>query len=200
MEDANRRTAIVRQYTDVTGSPYLTDSWLKGAVKTSTGKNYANLDLKYDQVADEVFFKNKTGEAFSFTEQIQEFNLVEADGNGLTTLTFRNGYKPSNGFTEKAYYQILTDRETALVKRVPKKLAEQKSYGSATINKEFVETPTYYLVKSGLPVKIKKDKKSVLETLGDYQTETAEFIQKNKLNLKSDADLIKLINFYNSLK
>lgn len=200
IEDANGRPVLVRQYTDVQGSPYLADEWIKGVVTLNNGKTYKAVDLKYDQVADELFFKNAKGETLGFVQPVSEFKLIVLEKETPRVLYFRNGFKPVNGNTEKTFYQILTDDETPLVKRISKKVHENKPYSSATVVKTFEEVREYYLVKYGLPVKIRKDKKSVLAALGSYSDQLDEFIKSNQLNLKDDADLIELVAYYNRLK
>lgn len=200
IEDAIGRPILDRQYIDVQGSPYFANSWIKGSVMMTNGKHYAGVDLKYDQVADELLFKNAKGEMLNFVDPVKEFKLIIADEPDARILFFRNGYKPAADATAKTFYQIMSDGETPLVKRLTKKVMEIKPYGSATIIKTFEEVQTYFVIKSGLPVKVRKDKKALLAVLGDYNNELEEFIKTNKLNLKSDADFIMLMTYYNSLK
>lgn len=200
IEDANGRPILERQYTDVQGSPYFSDSWQQGSVKMRNGKAYKDVELKYDLVSDEVFFKNAKGDMLGFVDPVVEFNLLTADGTGAGVLSFRNGYKPLADATSKTYYQILSDGQTPFAKRVSKKMMESTPYSSATIVKTFGEVTNYYIIKNGQPVKIKKDKKALFAALGDYSAELDEVIRSKKLSLKSDTDFVVLMNYYNSLK
>ena len=200
MEDRDGRPILDRRYTDVQGSPFFADSWIKGSVKMQNGKSYSAVELKYDQVADELLFKNAKGEMLNFVDPVQEFRLFTADQPDAAVLLFRNGYKPVIEASAKAFYQILSDGQTPFAKRLNKKMLERTPYGSATVIRTFEEIPTYYVIKNGLPVKIRKDRKSLFAALGDYPDELEEFITAKNLNLKSDADFIMLMNFYNSLK
>lgn len=200
LEDANGRPMLARSYTDVQGSPYFTDSWMKGSVRMEGGKTYAGVELKYDMVADELLFKNAKGEMLGFVDPVQEFRLVTADHPEAAVLLFRNGYKPTADVSAKGFYQVLSDGQTPFARRLSKKVLENKPYGSATTTRTFEEVTSYYVIKSGLPVKVRKDRKALLVALGDYSDELDEFIRINKLNLKSDADFILLMNYYNSLK
>lgn len=200
MQDANGRPLLAVQYTDVQGSPFLVDGWTKGKVKLSDGEIFENLDLKYDLVADQLIFKNSVGAAMTFVKPVNEFNLVNSAGPAILPMLFRNGYRPVNGNTANTFYQVLSDGETPLLKRSFKKIAENKPYGSATTIKTFEEVHSYFLVQQGTPVKIRKDKKAVVQALNGYQSELEEFIKSNNISFKSETDLIMVLTYYNSLK
>jgi hypothetical protein len=200
IQDAEGRPLLERQYTDVQGSPYLTDSWQMGTVRLSNGKTHNNVELKYDQVAEDLIFKGSSGQLFRFAEPVSEFRIQTAGSTGTAGLLFRTGYKPADDATVKTFYQVLSDGETPLLKRSFKKVIENKPYGSATTVKIFQDVNFYYLVKDGQPLKLKRDKKAILTALGDYTAELEKFISTNNLTLKSDSNLVMLITFYNSLK
>jgi hypothetical protein len=201
VQDANGRPILAKKYVDVEGNPYLADDWLKGTVKLSGGENYQDIPLKYDLVSNELFFQNSKGEPMSFVNPVREFTIVSPNETGEKhALQFRNGYKAADGGTAETFYQVLTDGETPLIKKISKIVVETKPFNSATTTKSFERSDVYYLVKDGLPLKIRKDKKSILEFLHDYSAQLENYIKTNKLNLKSDSGLIALISYYNSLK
>ena len=136
----------------------------------------------------------------SFVIPVKEFKLSRQGDNEVKSMFFRNGYKPADGGTLQTFYQVLSDGETALLKRLAKRVAEVKPYGSATTIKTIEEVQSYYIIKNGLPVKVKKDKKTMLAMLGDYNSELLAFIKENKLTLKAETDLVSVMNYYNSLK
>ena len=200
VKDANGRPIFARQYTDVQGSPYFSDSWLRGDVKLANGESYKNMNLMYDQVSDELLFKNSKNETMSFKIPVSEFRLINTSANVPETILFRRGYKPADGNTEKDFYQVLCDGETLLLKRWSKKVVESKPYSSASVIKTFEQVQVYYLVKGGIPVRFRREKKALLEVLSDYSSQLANFIESNNLNLKTEAGLMSLVAYYNSLK
>jgi len=199
MKDADGRPLLERHYTDVQGSPYLADNWQKGTVKLGNGQTHKDVELKYDQVAEELIFKSSAGKPLTFVEPVKEFTLQMSNGS-QSGVIFRSGYKPADGATLSTFYQVLSDGETPLLKRSFKKVMENKPYNSATTVKTFLDVNNYYLVKNNQLAKIRRDKKAILTSLGDYTAELEDFIKTNKLNFRSDADLIMLFTFYNSLK
>jgi len=200
MEDANGRPLFERRYTDVQGSAYLNDNWQKGMVKLANGQIHKNVDLKYDLVAGELIFKSSAGAPLTFVETVKEFTLPANNDITSSGILFRSGYTPVDGAAVNTFYQVLSDGEIQLIKRSYRKVMENKPYNSATTVKTFHNASTYYIVKDGQPVKIKRDKKALLTLLGDHAPEMENFIKANKLNFRSDADVIMLVTFYNSLK
>ena len=196
LEDNTGKPFTELKYTDIQGSPYFSDIWLTGSVKMNNGTIYKDVKLKYNQVEQLLVFQNKSGADMNFIDPVREFSMLQ-NGNSII---FRNGFKPAEGVTANTYYRVLADGETPLLKKTIKKIIENKEYNSATTTKKFQEINTFYLVKGNLPLKIKRDKKAFLETLGDRNTELDVFIKSNNINFKSDEDLIRLTIYYNSLK
>ena len=77
--------------------------------------------------------------------------------------------------------------------------SETQAFNSATKTKSFQENTRYYLVKDGKATPVKNDKKSILAALPDKQEQLKGYVAAGNLNFKSDTDLAKLINYYNSL-
>lgn len=200
MQDVNGRPVLERKYTDVEGNPYLTEQWLKGSVTLVSGESYNNLMLKYDLVKNEPLFQNSNGEVMTFVNPVRQFTLTGAANSEKSDLLFRNGFKAADGGTAETFYQVLSEGETPLLKKVVKVVDETKAFNSATAVKTFQQVQMYFLVKDGLPLKVRKEKKVILEALGDHSPELEDYIKTNKLNLKSEPALVSLVTYYNSLK
>ncbi|HVI48744.1 MAG TPA: hypothetical protein VM802_28000 [Chitinophaga sp.] len=185
------------KYVDVQGTPYLQDEWAKGSIQMKIGKTFTDLMLKYDMVEDAPLFKGKQGESIYFAEFPQAFTITDLKDNHLQQ--FRSGYKPVKGATAQSYYEVLADGKVQLLKRKVKVLREDKPYGSATTVRKIDENINYFIAKDGQPVNIKKSERAVLEAIGDKNSELEAYIRSNKLNVKNDEDLIKLVAYYNGL-
>ncbi|MFD2513183.1 hypothetical protein ACFSRY_04850 [Pontibacter locisalis] len=190
-----------KEYTDVKGSPYLYETWMKGAVTVAKGTRYEGVELMYDQVSDELVFKSEKGEAKIFVDPVKEFSFkIEKDGELVKEQVFRNGFAPIDGAKPYTFYEVLVDGQTKLLKRTSKSIFEEATYSSATKVKSFQSSNYYYLVQDNKLVKVKSDKKSILNALSDKGTELEAFIKSNRLDLKKDADLARLVAYYNSIK
>lgn len=199
--DVTGQPFMSKSYTDVRGSAYLYDTWMKGSVTTDQGVTYEGVELKYDQVADELIFKSGNGEPNTFVQPITEFSIkVTKDNAVLKEQVFRKGFIPVDAAKPHTYYEVLTDGETLLLKRTSKAIFEELPYGSSTKVKTFQSETHYYIAKNDKLIKIKKDKKSVLKALGDKEAELEAYIKSNRPDLKNDEALANLVAHYNSIK
>jgi hypothetical protein len=190
--EVNGQPVIVKNYVDIEGSPYLFDDWVQGSVKLANGSLYNNVALKYNQLDGHPLFRNKTGEAYEFTDAVAEFTL---DYKNVTKHFITN----VSGPTDKAFYETIGDGKTRILKHSIKYIQEIKEYNSATGTKKFKGTEKYFLQMDGKLIPIKNDKKAILAALGKKQPELETYIKSNHLDLKEDGDLADLIIYYNSL-
>lgn len=178
------------------GSPLLTVNWLSGLVKFSNGSTYKSDFLKYDLEKDQLYFKDtKSDDLLLFALPVSEFSLQI----GKQSLLFRSGYAAVDRNKPTTFYQVLVEGGVQLVKHITKQPFDERAYNSATTTRTYKQDEYYYLAKNNVPVKIKKDKKQVIAALGNRATELEAYCVEQKLNLKNEEDLVKLIVFYNSL-
>jgi hypothetical protein len=184
---------IAKHYVDVKGSPYLSDEWQEGMVKLHNGNIYHGVKLKYNQIDQELTFRNQKGEAQLFVQPVVEFELNKR--------LFRKGYPAIDGTSSpNTFYEVLEDGPTQLLKRTSKKIIEETPYSSATKVKSVVESHSLYIAnKEGRLNKIKKDKKSLLGVLPEKSSELEKYVKDSRLDLRQEADMAKLVAYYNSL-
>jgi hypothetical protein len=199
MQDINGVAMPTKIYTNVDGSPYLIDNWVKGSVKLANGKTYKDVLLKYDMVDGQLYFQHKPEETLTFVDPVKEFKLSYIESDMQQLKLFRNGYPSIAGGNEKSFYEVLSDGTIQLLKHDAKSISEYKEYNSATVTKKFDDNIKYYLYNNNKLVAIKPDKKSILAAIPNKQPELDAYIKTNNLNLKKDEDLAKLIIYYNSL-
>lgn len=195
--DKTGQPLMTKGYVNLEGSPFFVNDWVNGSVTLANGSSFKNVQLKYNELEDVLYFKNGKNEEFMFAQPVQEFTLQIPKTDGLQQHHFRNGYLA--GSNAKAYYEILSDGKAQLLKRSSKVIQEDKEYNSATVTQKIIESIKYYLFIDGKMNPVKKDKKSLFSILGNKTAELDNYIKANNLNIKDDDDLIKLINYYNSL-
>lgn len=193
IKDTMGRPMETRNYVDVKGSPFLSDEWAEGEVKLQNGNIYTGVSLKYDQMNDVLLFKGTAGQAQTFVEPVVAFKL----GDQL----FRRGYVPVDGAPATAFYEVLTDGKTQLLKRTTKNIFEELPYGSATKVKSFRAKEYYYLstATNQSLLKLRKDKKTILQALSGQKSALEQYIKEQKLDLKQDAAIAMLVAYYNTL-
>ncbi|WP_242926085.1 hypothetical protein [Pontibacter vulgaris] len=196
--DANDVNIMSSKPFGVEGSPYLYNTWSKGSVTLANGIVYDGMSLLFDQMKDELVFNADGNKRQLFMEPVHEFTIQEP-GNKASIRRFRNGFPAVDGESVKAFYEVLADGDTKLLKRSSKAIVEERSTSSHAKTKQIKESVKYYIATPDKMVKIKKDKKSVITALGTKQPELEAYITTNKLNVKNDADLTELVIYFNSL-
>lgn len=197
--DTQGRPLKVSAYTDVQGNAYLVDYWIKGTVKFESEKTVSDIPLRYDMVSGELQFQNPAGQILTFAEPVAEFLIPYPEEGVITSKPFRNGFKAADNATEATFYQILFDGSITLAKRASKVIKERRMYNSATVEKTFDLVETYYLIHDNQPLKIKRDRKMILAFAGSKKSALEAFVKSHNLDLKREADLIKLVQHYNSI-
>lgn len=175
-------------YMNVKGSPYLLEDWAKGSVTLASRKKFENLNLMFDQIANQVIFKDADGVIKSFNQPIVAFTLGQESN-------IHNFEKAADGL----FYEKLVSGKVNLWKKNKKTIIDEKPYGSATVQRNVLNNTTYYVGELTQLTKIKNDKKSVLEVLSSNASEVEAFIKEQKLNPKNEADLFRIFLYYNSL-
>ncbi|MBD1391889.1 hypothetical protein [Mucilaginibacter glaciei] len=202
MHYTDSRPVLVIDNTDIGGTPYLYNDWQPGYFTLTNGfTSKEPLMLKFNMVKDMLSYKDpKTGVEMEFVQPVQEFTLKVSQGDGAFMRRFKTGYINIEDSTPASFFELISDGKVQLIKRTKKELLETFVIGAPTKERKFIEKfNRYYLVIDGKPIPIKKDKKSILTALNSKQTQLDSYIKVNSLNLKTDADLSKLIDYFNTL-
>ncbi len=199
-QDVNGSALREKRYLDVNGSPYLVDTWEKAVVQLNNGQTY-NVDIKYDMIADNIYFRNKAGDSLNFAQPVKEFKIAYTLNNKAESRLFRSGFPSTGGKTnQNSFYEVLYDGTTKLIKKDAKSIWEETTtYGTATKVKNITDHVTYFVARGDKIVLLKNDRKSVTEALNDKAADIEKYIKDNKLDAKKDDDLIKIFTYYNSL-
>lgn len=187
-----------QNFGDVKGSPYVFDNWSVGTVQTTKGV-LDNVDIKYSEFEDQVFFKNKEGQTMQFADPIIDFTMLYKGNDKQISAHYRNGYSNIPGLNSKSFFEVLADGKCQLLKKTTKKIKQEVVYGSTESDKNFIATNRYYIETPEKGILVKKDKKSILAALAGKQAELETYIKNNNIDFKSDEDLIKLITYYNTI-
>lgn len=188
--DATDRPIMPKEYTNLKGSPYLYDDWVKGEVRLANGVEYKDIFLMYDQVIDQLSFTYKKDKPQAFVDPVASFIIGDR--------AFRRDVMSQNKPLAEEFFEVLVDGEVKLLKRTNKKVLEEIALAVATKQKNIYTTTSYYLVVADKMVKV-NNKKSVTKALGKHQNTVEKYIKEKDLNLKEEQDLVDLMTYYNTL-
>lgn len=180
----------------VEGSPFFTDRWNKGYVSTLEGAKLNDIILRLNLVDQQLHYL-KDGKEYVTGQSLNEV-LIEDEKTG-NLYVFRSGFPGVQYGSSKTFYQTLAEGNILLLKHIRKIITENTPFGSATTQQTIRNLETYYIWKKGAMIKVKKDKQNLLRALKDKSNEIETFINQYQISCKSEDDLLKVVNYYNSL-
>jgi len=193
------RLATEVNHAEIEGSPYLSDEWINGLVKFGDGRTYKDIPLKYNQANDVLYFQNDKKETLTFVKQVADFIITYSSDNEDHVKHFKSGFADISGYTTQNFFEVLVEGTAQLLKKNHKHIVSESGMALGTTTQKYADSESYYLVIADKAYTLKRDKKAILAILANKQAELEQFIKTNKLNLKEDRDLAKLIAYYNSI-
>lgn len=188
------------EYSEVQGNPYLLNDWVSGFVILDNQKATAN--LKFDIVSNTVLYQGKGGETLALKNKFDTFTLtpVISDISTLKPFVFIDGLPAVDKQSSDTFYQLIADGKVKLLKLYKKTIDERPgtSYTSST-TRSFKLIQAYYIFKDNQMVEVQPGKKSIAKLFDDHAAQLDAYLKSNSINFRSDADLQKLFNWYNSL-
>ena len=186
----------VKSYSEIDGSPYLQKDFVPGSLITNEDHKYENIPMKYNGYDDRMEYKHKSGISF-FLAKPEDFKEILLGGSTFIYEEFKLGRKKVQG-----YYEVLSDGKISLLKKytIAYKEAEPQKPFSDPKPAKFVKKPnTYYIYKGEENIYEIKNEKECLAILQDQKNKLAKYIKSEKLKIKKEEDLKKLIEYYNTL-
>ncbi len=180
----------------VEGTPYFTDKWMRGNVFIDDTE-YRNFYLRVNILETTLEFMDRKGEQMICTMPIKQVLLMDSV-NGTRYRFFHSSFLPGNSEIRQSWLLELVSGAATLFKLEKKQINEIRPYGSATTEQHILNTYSYFVFFNNELRRIKKFS-DVTDFLSSKKEALEEFIKSSKLNAKSEKDLIRLIEHYNSL-
>jgi hypothetical protein len=184
-------------------SPYLFPEWRQGTVQFTNGKILTGLELRYHSAADQLLYYNRADNYTMIVESdyVKEFSLI--DPVNLKLIRFRRLGFQTNYFPDShnCFVQILAEGHVSLYAiRIKQKQNSSGSNQSQAQQFYYSSSNAYYLQLKGKGlVKFKPSNREVRNILSDKKEELKSYIRREGLNTRKESDLVKLIDYYNSL-
>jgi len=180
---------------EIQGTLYLNEEFSPGKIITSEGVTFENIPLRYNAYSDDLEFQK--GEDTYNIDPKTIVRRAEFGGAVFGCMKYDTFGKIQNGI-----FEILTEgKATLLVKYTIKFLEKEKAQAFADPKPARFDVPKkeYYVAFEGAPAKLITNKKSLLELFGDRKDEMESYISKNKLSIREDDAMTKIIVRFNSL-
>ncbi|EZH74406.1 hypothetical protein ATO12_11595 [Aquimarina atlantica] len=185
---------------EVIGTPYENEKLELGEiVHTNSKQKIQKLFLRYNAFNDQIEV-SKTLEASELHGLLKSDHIYARINN--KEYHYKR-YKDLNNQTKKGYLiKLRSNTKISLYKLLVKKYTKAKaantSYHKNTPAK-FTDQHTYYLEIGEKLFLVSSSKKKTISIFPNNQKEVKDFIGKEKLSLKKEKDLVKLVNFYSTL-
>ncbi len=183
-----------------TGSPYFMDEYKYSNIILERGRVFTKVKARIDLASLEVSFISVNGiEASIEAGMIKEISFSDTTAEGIVLYKFKTGFPSIDKQTRNNFYLMLADGRCSFLKAVMKKVTEKKNDISGEVVRDFETYEEFYIFSKGVMKKWKKDKDFILAELSDRQPQVSQFIDANKITFRSEEQLIRLLNYYNSL-
>ena len=180
---------------DIQGTPYLNEKFSPGKIITLDGATYEGIPLRYNAYSDDLEFQK--GEDTYDIDPKTIVKRAEFGGTVFCCMKYDFFGKIQNGL-----FEILSEGKTILlVKYTIKFLEKEKLQAFADQKPARFEAPQkeYYITFDSITAKLISNKKNLLELFGNQKDEMESFISKNKLSVRNEDALAKIVAHYNSL-
>ena len=199
LSDVNGQ-AFVNIYEGINGSVYDQTEYQLAKITLKDGRVYNDVKARINLLEHEVNFIASNGqEGFLGKGMASEIAYVENNVSVQESKVFQCGFPSIDNQNRISFYQILLNGKASLLKSVYKAIQERNNDMSGERFKEFATYENMYLLKDGTMTRIKKDKSSLLVLFQDKKEAIAKYMEDQKLNLKNEAHLKALVQYYNTL-
>lgn len=184
----------------VIGDTYLDPKWNMGSViiadKNTLVEGYL---MKYDIKAQNVEIKTQTGVRLLDVKKVGQ--LVWMDSITKLPHYFVNAAKyKDDGVPMIGLMEVLVDGQKTLFKKTKLNIKQPTYVAALDAGSRDTEIykKTNFFYNNGEEVFEIKSKKKFIESLGDDGDEIEKFMKENRLDAKSEGDLMKVFEYYNS--
>jgi hypothetical protein len=162
-------------------------------LKTKGGKVFNKVNGRIDLLTEGLIFTVREQDMMCALpiEQL----LFDSCDAALSGALFKTGYPAVDKQTEKSLYQVLSQGKATLLKHYSVKFQDITPFNNTNTTRTYTQMQHYYLFLNGKMVSLEKNNTNLPELISSAK----DYLSANKLNLKKEADVTKLVDYYNSL-
>jgi len=182
----------------VTGTPYLTEQFLKGKIILNSHSTTKALYIRFNTNKNQVEFVRGKKIMVTDPNKIDGFNILTQEGKPII---FKNGFHTDiDDISGNTLLRIIHEGKIKLLAHHGSTLLKNlASYGSADEHMRYQSYVDYYLVIDGKFHKVKLSEKNFLNTLGDHKSDLKNYANSNHLSFKNFNDLDMILNHYEKI-
>ena len=183
----------------ITGTPYVFEDFKQGNIFYTNKLRVDGKLLNYDCYNDRWEYSAGNSIYLLNSSQIDYFEIFPGQDR---TMLFKQVFVEK--LKKQVFLQVLYNENSILYKRHFREFREADYGGAYSQDRrydEYHDRESYYLKTDDNELHLlKSNKKSALEIMEDQCEELEKYIKKEKPNLKTEAGMVQLIRFYDSLE
>ncbi|MFT3910739.1 MAG: hypothetical protein QM737_15080 [Ferruginibacter sp.] len=183
-------------YVTVTsGSPYFSENWMVSDIYITDSMVARKVRVKLNLLNGSFLYMNNKNEELVSEQPVLKITMSDTLTKTNYSFLHFSGTAKNPG---KSWYQVLAGKKFILLKKYNKKIVESKIYASSITEQDIRTTEDYLIGYSNNLIPLKKFS-AIIELAGNNGNKIEQYISMNHLSVKKEADLISVINYYNSL-
>jgi len=202
MNSMNPNPQLLREKSAVaygtTGTPYVFEDFKEGNIFYANKMRIDGKLLNYDCYNDRWEYSTGNSIYLLNSSQIDYFEIISGQDS---TMLFKQVYVDK--LKKHIFLQVLYNENSILYKRHFREFREADFGGAYSQDRryhEYHDRKSYYLKTEDNELQmLRSSKKSALEIMEDQREELERYIKKEKPNLKTEAGMVQMIYFYDSL-
>jgi hypothetical protein len=181
------------------GTPFFDENFKYADIILSKTRKFTAVKMRIDLEMHMVQFVSNGVEAELQPGMVKEVSYADTTTDGILFYKFRTGYPASDNRTANHFYIVMAEGSCSLLRLVEKKVTQRRNEITNEVFKDYENAENFFLFTKGGMKRLKKDKDFIMAELADKQVQVNEFVQTNKINFRNVDQLVKLINYYNTL-
>ncbi|MFM7839979.1 MAG: hypothetical protein ACKO6K_10450 [Chitinophagaceae bacterium] len=180
------------------GSPYYNPQWVKGMVKFSTGHWVKQIDLRFNLIDQQLYFR-KNEQMYLFVDTVREFLLSPSETPGQSLRMFRSGYPLNGKFGPATFYEVLAEgSRIQLVRLLLRKMLVQNNYAEGT-RKVYKDANLlfWYHPSSGKWVNADHQAEELVQAFPEFAATVADYVRSHRTKLRKEEELAELAVYLN---
>jgi len=200
--DLNGQSLLRKYEPDISGSPFLNNTWAAAKITLPNGKEIGPFLVKLNIESNQLYFFDSSGKELVASEgAVRKIEFINYYSKDSIRYIFKNGYPVIDKQNENFFYQVLTEGKIQLLVKKIKYLRTSKDAYTSEVSKEFVDEGNVKYLYDGVTIQeLRADKNLILSYMKDKMEAINKFVAENKTNFRKTSDLIKLFTYYNGLK
>lgn len=184
------------RYAQIEGTPYLDEAFQTGSISYKKVK-YVGLDLRFNPY--ESYFEFKTEQGIKFLDpRVTRVDTVWLENETYLYVQYMVGKSRKQTFMKAVYMgptRVLLNSEVVLAQP-----EEAKGYEAAKPARFEKMAEAIYIGEEGNPAMEFKGKKSLEEIFPEHHAQLSKYVKAEKLKLKKTEDVIRLCQYFDSIR